>query len=232
MALLLLRLQHDRVRWTKLFYSIFFWVILAGSGFPNLIKIPNKPILLPSNFLRWHTKLLVKHRKHVLVIETIIILKHFHQNRQDVFLHDSWVKPVLTPRVPHQRSQEHQIPVTEVDAVPLMLQHGNIALPFRILSILRARLRLRKLNPLISSMNKAAIDIHQNQNFGVLFGNKSFHLVMKFLQKCWIFFVGLFATQKLYERGDHGIFRITVLYKCEELIFQVFVILPLKNLNQ
>jgi len=98
------------------------------------------------------------------VIQAYFVLEDFHQNRLDVLLHNCGVEAKLNPRVLHDRAQKLHIAFPKVVVVPFMLEEFNKSLPFRISSLFIILLWLDEINHFISSMDQAAIDIHQDEN--------------------------------------------------------------------
>lgn len=100
-TLFFIRLKHQGI-FRPEFDSLLLLVFLARNRLPYFFEVSNESVLLSSDFFGWHTELLVKNTKHVIIVETIVLLKHFDENGLNILLHDCRVETILTPGMSHQ----------------------------------------------------------------------------------------------------------------------------------
>lgn len=157
-----------------------FCVVFARGGIPYFLEVPDESIFLASDLRGLLAKLLVKDGEHVLVVKSIIILKHLDEDQLNILLLNCGIKTVLASRMPHEGPKEGQVAFPEVNELLfILLEHFHVSLPLRMRSFLGV-IWFHKLNDLIRSMNKAAIYVHDNQQLWKLFLDISLQFFVNF----------------------------------------------------
>lgn len=131
----------------------------------DLLEILDKTVWFTSDLWVFLTVLLVKNRHHMLIDEPHFLLKDLRDDGQNIFPHHARIKSKFDSGMLHERLEETQVAIPKICGDPFKFGEHYMSF-FGHLHILFG---FRKFDHSFLAEADAAVDVHQQQNLGVLF---------------------------------------------------------------